>query len=87
MPAVSPRDVQAALVLQGLSFASWARARGHKPDTVRRVVIRWAGRKDRVPYGSFARSILADLTRDLRMTIVPGIAPSPTKSDPGREAA
>lgn len=87
MATVSPRTVQAALVLRGWSYSTWATDRGHKPDTVRRVVRRWAGRADRTPYGVEARRILADLSRDTGIAIVPGIAPSQATPNPGREAA
>jgi hypothetical protein len=76
MTEVSPRAVHAALVLRGWSASSWARARGFKADTVRRVIHRWAGRTDRVPYGTESRQIIADLQADLGLQIVPGIAPS-----------
>jgi len=81
-PALSA--ISRALVGKGQSFASWARATGHNPDTVRRTLRRWIGREDRTPQGPLARQILSDLTRDTGITIVPGIDPSPK---PSRKAA
>lgn len=71
--------IRGRLMMRGESVASWAAARGYQPRTVRQVIRRWAGRSG-VPQGVLTSRILADLTRDLDITIVPGIAP-------GREAA
>ena len=74
MTALSPSEVAAALVGKGLCYASWARLRGYQSATVRRTVTRWVGtERTRTPQGPIARRILADLSRDLGVEIVPGI--------------
>lgn len=81
-------QVRAALLNRGFTVAAWARLHGYEASTVSRTVARWTQPRPRqVPHGQISRCILADLTRDLDMTIVPGIAPSQPQSDPGRKAA
>ena len=64
--------VRAALLGRGDTVASWARRRGHDPETARRVMYRWADRAG-VPRGKITRSILRDLSLDLGIQIPPGI--------------
>jgi gp16 family phage-associated protein len=82
MSTPSAFQVRAALLEHGYTITAWAKARGYSHITVTKVIARWTEpRPRRIPHGMVTRAILADLTRDLGMTIVEGIAPSAPPTD------
>ncbi|HBS41180.1 MAG TPA: hypothetical protein DEA26_00765 [Oceanospirillales bacterium] len=66
------RKVQAALVAQDLNFRQFAIQNGYTPDTVTRVVARYAGGTD-LPRGRMSFRILLEISRLIGWEIVPGI--------------
>jgi hypothetical protein len=80
-------ELRSKLLARGHTLASWARANGYQSGTVQRVAWRAINQAESRRNGILTHRILADLSRDIGMVIVPGIAPSPPQSDPGRKAA
>lgn len=86
-PQVEMLRIRSALAQRGHNLSSWARANHYGITMVQNVVRRVVYEPDTPRHGVITLRILADLTRDLGKTIVPGIAPSPPQSDPDRKAA
>ncbi|MFY9179645.1 MAG: hypothetical protein WAO12_07695 [Venatoribacter sp.] len=65
------RRAQAALVMKGYSYRSWAEEKGYVARTVIQAVHRYAGTQDQ-PRGRLTWKILCDLSRDTGIELVPG---------------
>lgn len=60
---MTKNEIKSALRLQGHSLSSWAKARGYKPATVRRVLLRaFAGK---VPKRGIGETIWRELERSV----------------------
>ncbi|MGA2403052.1 MAG: hypothetical protein ABSG91_15325 [Syntrophobacteraceae bacterium] len=62
-------EVVGRLRIAGMNMKDFAIVEGYQPNTVRKVVSRYAGSK-RTPRGALAREILQKLRRKIRMSDV-----------------
>lgn len=69
---MNPQAVRAQLMLRGLSYRAWARARKYEPRMVVYAVNTYAG-GDRLPRGRLTFRILRDLSKTIGKDIVPGV--------------
>lgn len=68
---MTPNQVRARLMEQGLSLAQFARSNGYEPRTVTQTLARWAG-SETLPNGRVAFSIIRDLSRQVGGEIIKG---------------
>lgn len=68
---MTPNQVRARLIEQGMSLAQFARAYGYEPRTVTQTLARWAG-SEKLPYGRIAFSIIRDLSRQIGAEVIEG---------------
>ena len=73
---MTPNQIRARLIEQGLSFRQFALARGYDPRTVTQTVTRWAG-SDTLPNGRIAFSIMRDLSQQIGAELIPGLLDHP----------
>ncbi|WP_417660090.1 hypothetical protein [Pseudidiomarina sp.] len=73
---MNKRQIHARLIEQGLTFRSFALAKGYDPRTVTQTVARWAGSQT-MPNGRIAFSIMRDLSQQTGVELIPGLLAHP----------
>lgn len=73
---MTPNQIRARLIEQGLSFRQFALIHGYDPRTVTQSVTRWAGSPS-LPNGRIAFSIMRELSRQIGTELIPGLLAHP----------